>query len=261
MAPIMLSIFKIGGNVLDKEEEKAAFLQQFSRLNNPKLLIHGGGKIASEIGKKLGIIPKMHEGRRITDRETLDLVVQVYAGLINKGLVAHLQALGCNALGLSGADGNLLPALKRPVSDIDYGWVGDLQTKKINTFLLEKLLKSGFTPVIAPLSHDGAGHLLNTNADTIASSVAIAMAEKMEVSLTYVFEQRGVMRNLNDPESIISHINRDSANQLIAERVITEGMIPKIQTALNCVDAGVKEVRIVHSRECDNPSAGTRISL
>lgn len=257
----MLSIFKIGGNVLDKEEEKTAFLERFSELKNPKILIHGGGKIASHLGKKLGITPKMHEGRRITDRETLDVVVQVYAGLINKGLVAQLQALSCNALGLSGADGNLLPAIKRPVSTIDYGWVGDLLTDKINASLLERLLQDGYTPVIAPLSHDGQGHLLNTNADTIASSVAMAMVEKMDVSLTYVFEQPGVMRNLQDPESIIPYINRASTQTLIEEGIIAQGMLPKIQTALNCVDAGVKEVRIVSSKEFNKPSTGTRISL
>ncbi len=257
----MLRIFKIGGNVLDDEEEKKAFLKNFSTLEGPKILVHGGGKIASEIGKKLGIVPNMHEGRRITDAETLDLVVQVYGGLINKGIVAQLQALGCNALGLSGADGNLMPAQKRPVKSIDYGWVGDVQHNKIATSLLEHLLERGFVPVIAPLSHDGEGHLLNTNADTIASSIAMAMARNYPVSLVYIFEQQGVMRDLNDPNSLLPYLNRTMAQKLTDEGIIEGGMIPKIQTALDCVEAGVKEVRIVNSKEFTNGSAGTCISV
>jgi acetylglutamate kinase len=257
----MLNILKIGGNVLDSEKDKLEFLQKFSALKGPKILIHGGGKIASEIGLKMGIIPQMHEGRRITDSDTLHLVVQVYGGLINKGLVAQLQSMGCDAIGLTGADGNLLPATKRPVRDVDFGWVGDVQVDKIATGLLKSLLDQHLTPVIAPLSHDGQGNLLNTNADAIASSLAIAMAKEMEVSLSYVFEQPGVMGSINNPETIIAHINKTKAEALKNQGIISGGMIPKIDTALACIEAGVKMVRIVHHKDFTEPMAGTRISL
>jgi acetylglutamate kinase len=210
-------------------------------------LVHGGGKVASELGKKLGIQPVMHEGRRITDAETLDLVVMVYAGLINKKLVAKLQALNCNSIGLCGADGSIIPATKR-VSEIDYGYVGDIHSSTVNTALISLLLKENCVPVIAPITHNKEGQLLNTNADTIASALSIALSSKYTVHLIYCFEKNGVLMDASNDDSATDNLSRSSYSQLIDKGIISGGMIPKLNNAFDAIDGGVQSVKIGHAR-------------
>jgi acetylglutamate kinase len=239
-----LYVIKIGGNVIDNESALKAFLQSFTQIDGPAILIHGGGKVATSIGNKLGIESKYVDGRRITDDDTIDVVTMVYGGLVNKKIVAALQAMGCNAIGLTGADGNLIPAVKRPVKTIDYGWVGDLDATKINTGLLSSLLNSGTRPVLAPLTHDGKGHILNTNADTIASSIAVALSAMYYVRLIYCFEKKGVLEDVNDEASVIKNITRDKYQQLKNENKLFAGILPKLDNAFAAIDAGVREVLI-----------------
>ena len=193
-----LTIVKVGGNIVDNKEKLENFLINFSKIEGPKVLIHGGGAIASELSPKLGIEVKMHNGRRITDYETLKLVTMVYAGLINKEIVAYLQKIGCNAIGLSGADGNSVPATRRACNPIDWGYVGDVDPDKINVSFLNSLLGRGITPVFCAITHDSNGSLLNTNADTMASSLAIAMSKEFATKLVYCFEKNGVLLDAND---------------------------------------------------------------
>lgn len=246
----MLSVIKIGGNILDDEEALSTFLTAFSQLEGEKILVHGGGKIATEIGHKLGIEPNYVNGRRVTDADTLKLVTMVYAGLINKNIVAKLQSLNCNALGLTGADGNAITAKKRSVGDVDYGFVGDVVV--VNGLLLKQLLDAGITPVFAPITHDGNGVLLNTNADTIAQEVAKAMSQYMEVSLVYGFEKDGVLKNVNDDSSVIPVIEVNDFDRLVADGVISGGMIPKLQNACSAIRAGVKKVIIGNALQLNN---------
>lgn len=238
----MLNIIKIGGNILDNEEALSSFLSSFSQLDGKKILVHGGGKIATETGQKLGIEPNYINGRRVTDADTLKLVTMVYAGLINKNIVAQLQSLNCNALGLTGADGNVIVARKRPVKEVDFGFVGDVVA--VNGQLLKQLLDAGMTPVLVPITHDAAGVLLNTNADTIAQEVAKAMSQYMDVSLVYGFEKDGVLRDASDDSSVIPVIEVSDFNALVADGVISGGMIPKLQNACDAIAAGVKQVVI-----------------
>jgi acetylglutamate kinase len=242
-----LFIIKIGGNVLDDESELNAFLKSFSEITSPKILVHGGGKIASELGKKLGIQPVMHEGRRITDAETLDLVVMVYAGLINKKLVAKLQAVNCNSIGLCGADGSSIPATKR-VAEIDYGFVGDIHSSTINIALLSLLLRENNVPVIAPITHNKDGQLLNTNADTIASALSIALSSMYTVHLIYCFEKNGVLMDASTDDSVIDKLSKSSYSKLIDKGIISGGMIPKLNNAFDAIDGGVQSVKIGHAR-------------
>ena len=242
-----LFVIKIGGNVIDHEAALDAFLADFARIDSPKILVHGGGKIATRIGDKLGIISRYVQGRRITDDATIDLVTMVYGGLVNKQVVAALQAKGCNAIGLTGADGNCIPAVKRPVKDVDYGWVGDV--KGVNAGALSTLIGGGMTPVMAPLTHDGAGHILNTNADTIASSVAVALSGLYSVRLIYCFEKKGVLEDVNREDSVISLINRENHARLLAEGKLADGIIPKIDNAFAAIDAGVGDVLIGDARD------------
>ncbi|GAA4834866.1 acetylglutamate kinase [Algivirga pacifica] len=236
-----LSVVKVGGNIIDNQEALHAFLKQFNALEGPKLLVHGGGKIASELGKEMGITPNMVNGRRVTDKATLDLVTMVYGGLINKNLVAVLQAMGCNAIGLTGADGNTIQSVKRPVKEVDYGFVGDVQG--VNAYLLQMYLKEGFVPVFAPLTHDLEGNMLNTNADTVATEVAKALAEVgYEVSLKYCFDKPGVMLDLQDADSLVKELTPVNYATLKEEGVIAEGMLPKLHNAFQAVEAGVEEV-------------------
>ena len=238
-------IVKIGGNILDNPGRLQRFLVDFAQLQGPKLLVHGGGKIASAIGQRLGITPNMVEGRRVTDAETLELVTMVYGGLVNKQVVAQLQALGCNAIGLTGADANIIPAQKRPVREIDYGFAGDIAgTASINVQALQALLQAGLTPVFAPLSHDTKGSLLNTNADTIAAALAMAMAPKYKVRLVYCFEKKGVLQNPEDEASVINYINYQNYKALKADGIITAGMIPKLDNAFAALEQGVAQVLI-----------------
>jgi acetylglutamate kinase len=237
-----LTILKIGGNVLEDEVMLDHVLSYFSQLPSPSVLVHGGGKKASEMINKLGLKAQMINGRRITDAATLEIVTMVYAGLTNKQLVAQLQAKGCNALGLSGADGNIILAQKRPVEEIDYGFAGDIQ--EINKHSLINLLQCGFTPVFCAITHDKKGQLLNTNADTIAASIAKSLASKYEVSLQFCFEKAGVLSDPDDNQSIIPLINKYYYQTLKSSGAIHSGMIPKLDNAFEALQAGVNEVII-----------------
>ncbi len=212
-----------------------------------KILIHGGGKIATKIGDQLGIESKYINGRRITDEATIDLVTMVYGGLVNKKIVAQLQSLNCNAIGLTGADANIIPASKRPVKDIDYGFAGDVKTENINADVLNVLLQQNITPVIAPLTHDGKGQILNTNADTIASSLAVALSKLYDVRLIYCFEKKGILTDVEDDNSVINLITKEKYQQLLEEKKLFDGIIPKIDNAFAAIDNGVKEVLIGHA--------------
>lgn len=248
-----VSIIKIGGNIIDNPSELAAFLTDFTTLKGHSILVHGGGKSATKLAKIMGLVPQMIEGRRITDAPMLELVVGVYAGQINKEVVAKLQANGSNAMGFSGADGNLIVSDKRNHSTIDYGFVGDI--KKVNTGLLSSFLEMGITPVFCAITHDGKGQLLNTNADTIASELAIALSSIYEVSLTYCFEKPGVLLYAEDDTSVIEVINSDLYAQLKAEQAIHSGMIPKLDNCFNSLSKGVNQIRIGHHRMLQEPKA------
>jgi len=239
-----LSVIKIGGNIIDNPDQLRSFLNDFSAIDDLKILIHGGGKIATKLAADLGIEATLIEGRRVTNKQTLDIVTMVYAGLINKNIVAALQSHGCNAIGLSGADGNCIQAIKRPVKSIDYGWVGDLLDNSVNAESLVSFLKAGFTPVFSAITHDGQGHLLNTNADTIASSIAVALSSHFETSLVYCFEKKGVLRDINDENSVVSEIKEKDFIPLQKEGVVSDGMIPKLHNAFDAINKGVKEVLI-----------------
>jgi len=233
------------------------FLKDFATLSGPKILIHGGGKEATQMAEKLGIEVQLIEGRRITDTQNLELITMLYAGKLNKTIVAHLQALGCNSLGLSGADGNSILAEKRPPNPIDFGFVGDLT--KINNNLFEILLQNGISPVCCALSHDGKGQLLNTNADTIAATVAGAMSRNFEVHLNYCFEKNGVLLDLNDASSLIKTINENQYLNLKEEGILHTGMIPKLENCFNALRAGVKQVKIGNPKMITETGTFTQI--
>lgn len=252
-----LNIVKIGGNIVNNSEQFDKFLDEFENLNHPKILVHGGGTSASEMCKKLDIPIQMKDGRRITDEPTLDVAVMVYAGLINKNIVANLQSRSVNALGLSGADLNIIPAQKRNRTDIDYGFVGDIEAESINTHFLRKLLDEQIIPVISAITHDNNGQLLNTNADTIASTLAIALCQTYKMELTYCFEKAGVM---DDDGSLIELLTKESFVNLKAKGVIKDGMIPKLDTAFEAVDQQVQQVHIKHANNIANQT-GTELSL
>lgn len=257
-----LTIIKIGGNVIDNSEKLHQFLLDFTALPGDKILVHGGGKIATELGVSLGIEPKMVEGRRITDIETLRIVTMVYAGLINKNMVAQLQAKGCNAIGLSGADGNVVRAVKRPVGTIDYGFVGDLDESSVAVKTLDSLLTSGLVPVLCAITHDGDTQLLNTNADTIASAVAVAMSAVYETRLVYCFEKKGVLRDVEDDLSLVTEIKRNEFETLKDKGVVSGGMIPKLHNAFEAIRQGVTAVYIGKADELpqiDIKGFGTRL--
>lgn len=239
-----LFVIKIGGNVVDDPTALNSFLQKFAAIGACKILIHGGGKIATAIGKKIGIKPNYVNGRRITDEATIDLVTMVYAGLINKKLVAILQSMHCNAIGLTGADANIIPAFKRPVAEIDYGFVGDIKNNEVGTDILETFLATNLVPVVAPLTHDGKGQLLNTNADTIASALAVALSAQYDVRLIYCFEKKGVLENMEDESSVIQLINKEKYQQLLSDKKLADGILPKIENAFAAIDNGVNEILI-----------------
>jgi acetylglutamate kinase len=238
-----LYVTKIGGNVLDDDDALNRFLKDFASIQAPKILIHGGGAIATKLGNKLGIESKYVNGRRITDRETLDLVTMVYGGLVNKQIVAHLQQWGCNALGVTGADGNMIKAVKRPVKDIDFGYVGDITPDSVNSTLLYFLLKQNVVPVFAPLTY-ADGMMLNTNADTIASVLAISLSKHFDVRLIFCFEKKGVLRDVNDENSVIRNLNEGEYQRLLAAGAFHDGILPKLENAYSAIHAGVKEVLI-----------------
>lgn len=238
-----LFIIKIGGNVLDSEAALQSFLDEFASMKKKAILIHGGGKIATRLGDKLGIESKYVNGRRITDAPTLDLVTMVYGGLVNKQIVAQLQKRGCNALGLTGADGNVLKAKRRPVKEIDYGFVGDITPQDVDRNLLVSLLSNNVVPVFAPLTHN-EGSLLNTNADTIASVLAIALSHDFSTRLIYCFEKKGVLLDVNDSNSVIRHLPREKYVEFLGKNVFADGILPKLENAYAAIDAGVGEVLI-----------------
>jgi len=256
-----LFIIKIGGNIIDNDAALQSFLQNFASINAKKILIHGGGKIATKIGQQLGIQPNYIDGRRITDAATIDLVTMVYGGLLNKRLVAALQSFNCNAIGLTGADANIIPAVKRPVKDIDYGFAGDINTEEIGAGNLELFLENGLIPVIAPLTHDGRGQMLNTNADTIASALAVSLSKAYDVRLIYCFEKKGVLENMADDNSVVSLITRDSYQQLLSANKLADGILPKIDNAFAAINNGVNEVLIGDANDllqnCTNDVKGT----
>lgn len=257
-------VIKVGGNIIDNPVALDSFLAQFASLKGNKVLIHGGGKVATEISKGLGIEAQMVDGRRITDAETLKIVTMVYGGLINKSIVAKLQANGANAIGLTGADANIMLSDKRPIKNgIDYGFVGDV--KKVSSGPLASLLKQGITPVIAPLTHDGKGNMLNTNADTVASEIAVALSKEFQSHLVYCFELKGVLTDINDKDSVISNINPSYYDQLKTEGVINKGMIPKLDNSFHAIQSGVSSVIICQAESLvelinEKKSIGTTLS-
>jgi acetylglutamate kinase len=254
-----LTIIKVGGNVVEEDSSLKSLLKDFSRIAGNKILVHGGGKTATILSEKLGIESKKVEGRRITDAETLKIVTMVYAGLVNKNIVAGLQALGNNAIGLTGADLDLIRAAKRPVGEVDYGYVGDIKT--VNYQALNELLTSGAIPVVAPITHDGHGQLLNTNADTIASELAAAMSYDFEVQLIYCFEKSGVLMNEHDENSKINEINPEIFGELKASGVVSGGMIPKLSDGFAALNRGVAVVVITNPAGISEGLRGTRLVL
>ncbi|MCI1779666.1 MAG: acetylglutamate kinase [Bacteroidales bacterium] len=267
-----ITIVKIGGNVIDNPDSLDKFLKDFGNLRGFKILVHGGGKIVSELLKELGIEVKMYRGRRITGPETIRIATMVYAGLINKTIVATLQKNGCNALGLSGADGNCIRANKRPpliVGDdpeaellcgkdnrgktvIDWGYVGDPDSSGINSKLLGGLLENGYSPVLSAITHDGSGSLLNTNADTIAANIAAALSSEYDVKLVYCFEKAGILRDPDNDDSVIPVITRDLYKKLLDGKIITGGMIPKTGNAFDALEKGVREIYIKKAEDLLN---------
>ena len=237
-----LAVVKIGGNVIENKEELSSFLNVFTKMEGLKILVHGGGKKATQVLKKMGIPPKMAGGRRITDAESLEVVTMVYGGLANKTIVAQLQALACNAIGLSGADADTVRAHKRPVKEIDYGFAGDVDG--VNTKSISNLLHSGFVPVFCALTHNGEGQLLNTNADTIASEIAIGMGHSYETTLYYCFEKKGVLSDMTDDNSVIKNIDSKTYKELRENGVISEGMLPKLENCFHALQKNVHKVCI-----------------
>jgi acetylglutamate kinase len=248
-----LTIVKIGGNIIDDDAELQQFLADFSKIEGLKVLVHGGGKSATKMAQSIGLIPQMVDGRRITDAPMLNIAVMIYAGQINKNCVAKLQGNGCNAMGFSGADGNLIQSDKRNHPTIDYGFVGNVQ--KVKSTLLQTLLETGITPVFCAITHDKKGQLLNTNADTIASELAIAMSEIYEVTLNYCFEKPGVLFDSEDDTSVIEIMNSDLYTKLKSEKAIHSGMIPKLDNCFNSLSKGVQKIKIGHHSMLQNNEA------
>ena len=242
MSKQIVQIIKIGGNVINNEEALHSFLKDFAALEGPKILVHGGGRKASEVSAAMGLEPKMINGRRVTDEATVEVVTMVYAGLLNKKITAKLQHLGCNAMGLSGADANCILAHKRIVKDVDYGFAGDVDA--INSEIIDVLLQQNVSPVFCAITHDKNGQLLNTNADTIASEVAIGMSNLYKTELNFVFELKGVLENIEDKNSVIREINSKKYEQLIAKGIIADGMHPKMHNCFNSLKKGVSKVKI-----------------
>ena len=254
-----LSVVKIGGNVIEDSAALQSFLTDFAQMQGSKILVHGGGKKATAMAEKMDIPVQMVEGRRITDAQNLDIITMLYGGKINKNIVAQLQNLGCNALGLSGTDGNAIQAVKRPVKSIDYGFVGDVVG--VNNALFQMLLKGGYTPVCCAITHDQKGQLLNTNADTIAATLAQSLSQSFEVSLWYCFEKQGVLENIDDDGSVIETITPQKYKNLKTAQVIHSGMIPKIDNCFDALANGVNEVKIGAPKMIAGISQHTTLTL
>lgn len=252
-----ITIVKVGGKIVEEPETLAALLRDFSAIKGYKMLVHGGGRSATKVAAQLGIETTMVDGRRVTDTEMLNVVTMVYGGLVNKNIVAGLQGNGVNALGMTGADMNIIRSEKRPVKTVDYGWVGDV--KEVNGEALATLIKSGVVPVIAPLTHDKAGHLLNTNADTMAGECAKGLAAIFDVHLVFCFEKAGVLRDENDDNSVVSEIDRDIYGQLREAGIVSGGMIPKLDNAFEAIAAGVSEVIITKASALNDLSLGSHL--
>jgi acetylglutamate kinase len=247
-----LTVLKVGGKIVEEEDTLQRFLSDFCAIDGFKVLVHGGGRSATRIASTLGVESQMVNGRRITDSDMLRIVTMVYGGLVNKNVVASLQSRGTNALGLTGADMNVIHAHKRPVKDVDYGYVGDVD--KVDGKRLAELIHTGIVPVMAPLTHDGEGHLLNTNADTIASETAKALAEYFDTTLMFCFEKPGVLLNADDDSSVIRELDHATYQKLVAEGAIEGGMIPKIDNSFQALEAGVSQVIITRSDAIDGKS-------
>lgn len=252
-----LTLIKVGGKIVEEQATLSRLLASFAAIPGRKVLVHGGGRSATAMASRLGIESRMVGGRRITDKAMLEVVTMVYAGLVNKNIVAGLQAQGVNALGMTGADMNILLSDKRPVGEVDYGYVGDV--RRVDAAALSSLIEMGVVPVIAPLTHDGRGSMLNTNADTMAGETAKALASRYEVSLVYCFEKRGVLRDENDDNSVIAEMTRQQFETYRAEGVVQGGMIPKLENAFDAIRHGVREVIITRADAIGQPHGGTRI--
>ncbi|KAB1068420.1 acetylglutamate kinase [Tamlana haliotis] len=242
MAKEKLSVVKVGGNVIEDKDALASFLEGFSKLEGKKILVHGGGKRATHIASKLGIESNMINGRRVTDAETLEVITMVYGGLVNKNIVAQLQGLNTDAIGLTGADINSIASKKRPVKDIDYGFVGDV--KKVNYKSIDKLMQADFTPVFCAITHDENGQLFNTNADTIASELAIGLSNLYKVELVYCFEKNGVLMEVDDDDSVIDFMDSGTYEILKHKGVFHDGMLPKLENCYHAISEGVSRVFI-----------------
>ena len=240
-----LTLVKVGGKIVEEEDSLNNLLNDFAQIKGYKVLVHGGGRSATKLAEKLGLESKMVNGRRITDIETLKVVTMVYGGLVNKNIVAKLQSMGINALGLTGADMNIMRSEKRPVKEIDYGYVGDV--KEVDANILQYLIKQEIVPILAPLTHDKKGNILNTNADTIAAEAAMALAKYFDVTLVFCFEKAGVLMNENDDSSIIPEINKNLFKKLVDANIIQGGMIPKLENSFKSIDNGVNEVIITQA--------------
>jgi len=251
-----MKVVKIGGNIVDNPEKLDRFLTDFASLKGDKILVHGGGKIATTISKALGIETQMIDGRRVTDAETLQVVTMVYAGLINKTIVSKLQTRGCNALGLSGADGRFIVSKKRAAHPVDYGFVGDPIPEKFGLQTAKNLIGGGFTLVVAPITYSEEGELLNTNADTVAQTVALGMSAAYEVELIYCFEKRGVLMDINDEDSVIPEITPAYFEELKAKGIVADGMLPKLENAFKAISGGVKSVTICSAEMIARPGYG-----
>ena len=252
-----LTIIKVGGKIVEEEATLNRLLIDFAAIEGNKLLVHGGGRSATKLAAMLGIESKMVNGRRITDAETLKVVTMVYGGLVNKNIVAGLQAKGVNAIGLTGADMDVIRSAKRPVKEVDYGFVGDV--KKVNAEQLGDLIRKGLVPVMAPLTHDGNGHILNTNADTIAGETAKSLAQLFDVTLIFCFEKKGVLRDENDDDSVIPQLTRADFDRYVEEGIIQGGMIPKLENSFEALEAGVGKVIITLTSAIDGKQ-GTQIT-
>lgn len=262
-----LTLVKVGGAIVENADSLSSLLDKFAGIEGHKVLVHGGGRSATRIAERLGLPQQMVAGRRVTDADTLRVVTMVYAGLVNKNIVAQLQARGINALGLTGADMNVISSHRRPpkqvrmddgsIETVDYGFVGDID--QVNADLLADLIAKGVVPVMCPIGHDTQGSLLNTNADTIAAEVAKALARNFEVTLVYCFEKRGVLRDADDDDSVIPCITQAEFPALIEQGIVSGGMLPKLENAFDAIRAGVHEVVITRADALDHPSEGTRL--
>lgn len=263
-----LTLVKVGGGIVENETSLNGLLDKFAKIEGLKVLVHGGGRSATKIAEQLGIAQTMIGGRRITDAETLKVVTMVYAGLVNKNIVAQLQARGINALGLTGADMNVIQSHKRPlkkvkmddgtVQEVDYGFVGDID--QVNADLLSDLIAKGVVPVLSPIGHDTHGSLLNTNADTIAAETAKALAKHFDVTLMFCFEKKGVLRNPDDDDSVIPSITSKEFPQLVEQGIVSGGMLPKLENSFDAINAGVSKVVITLADAIDDPQAGTQLT-